>query len=372
MSRAAWLAVVLAVALPVAHADAAISFINQNSAAGTTTSLAITKPTSTTTGDVMIATVAGAGTAAETAPSGWTLISDTTASGSGMRQFTYYRVATASEGTTYTWTSAAARNTTGGIATFRGVNTVVPIDAELDATGASGNAVGPAVTTTGANDWVITAVSVARNTTFTPPSGSTERWDRAGTSTSTEVSTFTQATAGSTGTKSATPANTTSPWIAQTVALRDASVAGLTLTLGSATTFSSSLDSGDATKSWSIPVLVLDTRTTGNVGWQLQITSTTFTTGTRTLAATASDVTGVSGVACDAGAPCTAPTNNVTFPKDLPAASTAPTAIKYYNAASATGVGGIDLTTALTTIVPQNAYAGTYTSTVTISVVSGP
>ena len=66
------------------------------------------------------------------------------------------------------------------------------------------------------------------------------------------------------------------------------------------------------------------------------------------------------------------PTNAMTYPKDVPAGTTAPTAIKYFNAASGTGVGRIDLTTSFGTLVAQNAYAGTYTSTVTISVVSGP
>jgi hypothetical protein len=373
LRRAVRLGGLLALALPATPAPAAISFVASNSASSTTASLAVTKPTGTTTGDVLLATVAGAGTTTISAPAGWTLVDDTTASGSGMRMLTYVKVATATEGTTYTFTSSATRNSSGGISTFRGVNGVVPIDTELEATGASGNAVGPSITTTSANDMVVTAASVARNTTFTPPTGSTERWERAGTSTSTEVSTFAQATAGATGAKSVVPLSTLSPWVAHTVALRDAASAGLSVTLGAATaSFTSSLDDGDTAEIWSLPVSVYDTRTSGSVGWQLQITSTALTTGVRTLPATTTDVSGVSAIACGNNAPCTLPTNGLTYPVDVPAAATAPTAVKYFNAASGTGTGRIDLTTGFSANVPQNAYSGTYSSTVTISVVSGP
>jgi hypothetical protein len=363
----------LVLAAPAPQADAAITFVAQNSVASTTSSLAITKPAGTTTADVMIATVAGAGTTTISAPAGWTLLDDTTASGNGMRVLTYFKIATASEGASYTFSSSSARNATGGIVTLRGANGVMPIDAVAEATGASGSAVAPSVTTTAAGDWVLTASSVARNTTFTAPAGSTERYDRAGTSTSTSASTFTQAVAGATAAKTAAPANATSPWVAHTIAVRDAAAAGLSLSVGSATaSFSTSLDSGDSSNQWSVPVTVNDTRTSASAGWQVQVTSTTFTAVARTLATTATDLTAVSAVVCDNNAPCDLPVNSVTYPVDVPAGAVAPTGIKAYNAAAASGEGRIDFTASFTTLVPQNAFAGTYSASVTISVVSGP
>ena len=111
---------------------------------------------------------------------------------------------------------------------------------------------------------------------------------------------------------------------------------------------------------------------TGSAGWNLQLTSTTLTAAGRTLATDATDITGTSAVACGSGAPCTLPVNGVALPAAAPAGTPAPSPVKFFNAATSSGVGRIDVTLDLATLVPQNAFAGTYTSTVTISVVSGP
>lgn len=364
---------IAAVALAPGTAQAAIAYVNSNSASTTTATLTITKPTNTTTSDVLVATVSGAGTNTITAPAGWTLLASTTSSGSTMRMLSYVRTATATEGASYAFTSSAARNMSGGIVALRGANADVPVDGVTAATGATGNAAAPAITTTAANEWVITAVGVARNATFTAAAGTTERYDVAGTGTSNEAATITQAAAGTVAARSVVPSNTTANWVAHSIAVRDATTAALSVSLGAASaSFTSNLDDGDSAEAWSVAATVNDTRVSSSAGWQLQVTSTTLTTGTRSLATTASDVTGVSGVACANGAPCTLPTNNVAFPVDVPAATTAPTAVKFYNAAANTGDSRVDMTLAFSVLVPQNAYAGTYTSTVTLSVISGP
>ncbi|MFL5845105.1 MAG: hypothetical protein ACJ762_10460 [Solirubrobacteraceae bacterium] len=362
-----------AAALAPGTAQAAIAYVNSNSASTTTATLTITKPTNTTTGDVLVATVSGAGTNTISAPAGWTLLTSTASTGSTMRMLSYVKTATSTEGTNYAFTSSAARNMSGGIIALRGANADVPVDGVTAATGASGTAAAPAITTSSAGEWVITAAGVARNATFTAAAGTTERYDVAGTGTSNEASTITQATAGTVAARTVTPSNTTANWVAHSIAVRDATTASLSVGLGAATsTFSANLDSGDATATWSLDATVNDTRVSSAAGWQLQVTSTTMTTGTRSLATTATDVSGVSAVTCDNGAPCVLPTNSVTFPVDVPAASTAPTAVKFYNAAANTGDSRVDMTLAFSSQVPQNAYAGTYSSTVTISVVSGP
>jgi hypothetical protein len=363
----------LLVLLAAAPAQAAISYVNSNGATSTTTTLTITKPTNTTTNDVLVATVAGAGTAIMNAPSGWINLRDTTATGSGMRVMTFYKVATSTEGANYAFTTASARNWGGNMIALRGANQVVPIDTSATATGASGNVVAPAVTTTSANQWIVTSATANRNTTFTAPAGATERIDTAGTSTSTELSTTTLTTAGAVAAKTATPANTTSSWVGNTIAVRAATTAGLSVSLASPSeVFSADLNSGDSTQTYTSDITVDDTRTTASAGWQLQVTSTTLTTGTHSLDTASTSVSGVSGLACDNNGPCTLPTNNVTYPVTVPAASVAPTAVKFANAAAGTGTGRMDWTASFDVDVPQNAFAGTYTSTLTISVVSGP
>ena len=68
----------------------------------------------------------------------------------------------------------------------------------------------------------------------------------------------------------------------------------------------------------------------------------------------------------------TDPTNGVSYPYTLPAAATAPTATKIFSAAANTGLGNQTLTLALRLSIPANAFAGSYSSTWTYTLVSGP
>lgn len=344
-----------------------------NNAAGST-SLAITKPTGVTQGDVMVAAITASGTGTITAPSGWTAIKNTT-QGTVLRQAVYYKVATASEASSYSWSLGTSRSAAGGIADYSGVNQTVPVDASATGTAASGNAVAPSVTTSAANDLVIAAAAFATTTTVTPASDTTERFDATsalGTTTA-EAADFSQASAGATEAKTISPASSGSAWIATTVALRDAGQATLSLSSTAAPTFSANLNSGDQGKTYTVPLTVNDSRTgeTAGLGWNATITSTQFLSGSNTLPTTASTVTAVTS-SCVNGGICTLPTNSVTYPVAVPAATTPPTAVKFYNAAAATGKGTFTTTPTITVAVPQNSFAGTYTSTLTISIVSGP
>ncbi|MBS0592052.1 MAG: WxL domain-containing protein [Proteobacteria bacterium] len=149
---------------------------------------------------------------------------------------------------------------------------------------------------------------------------------------------------------------------------------GSTLSLSTSATpsFSANLDLGDSTPTYTVPLTIQDTRGTG-AGWNATITSTQFTTGGATpslLATNASTITGVTNVC--AGGTCTLPTNAITYPVAVPAAPTAPTAVKFFNAAANTGLGKFTNTPTIGVFVPQSSTAGTYTSTLTISIVSGP
>jgi hypothetical protein len=107
-------------------------------------------------------------------------------------------------------------------------------------------------------------------------------------------------------------------------------------------------------------------------GWNLTATSTTFTTGTQTLATSATTLTTAPADTCDASATCTLATNAITYPYTLPAAATPPTATKLFNSAVNSGMGDQTVTPTWKLSIPASTFAGTYLSTWTISLVSGP
>ncbi len=138
--------------------------------------------------------------------------------------------------------------------------------------------------------------------------------------------------------------------------------------------FSTTLTGLDQTLSSTQGVDVSDATGSGT-GWNLTATSTTFTTGGATphlLATSATSLTAAPADACDSGATCTAASNTVSYPYVLPAGASAPTATKMFNATANTGLGNQTVTPTWKLAVPASTFAGTYTSTWTISLVSGP
>lgn len=139
---------------------------------------------------------------------------------------------------------------------------------------------------------------------------------------------------------------------------------GISMSLPSGPSVSDTLDGTDQTVSWSAVLGVVDARGTG-AGWNLTMSATSFSDGSgHTLApGTVSGVT----ASCHGGSSCTAASNSVTYPLTLSG-----TAAKFFNAAAASGMGKVDVTPSVDVAIPGNAYAGTYTSTVTLAAVSGP
>jgi hypothetical protein len=146
----------------------------------------------------------------------------------------------------------------------------------------------------------------------------------------------------------------------------------LSVSTSAAPTFSLTLDGTDQTRTYQVP-LAVNGLPTDVSGWNLTITSTRLSTagGTpRTLPAGASRITAV-GVACSLA--CVAnPTNSVAVPVVVPSGAGPPTPAKFFNAAALTGIGTFTITPTVAVGVPGNAYAGSYTSTLTIAIVSGP
>jgi len=169
-------------------------------------------------------------------------------------------------------------------------------------------------------------------------------------------------------------------WVGLTafaLAAASSASAGFSLTSSASPSFSVTLNGSDQTGAYTVPMTVDNSTTvlppfvamTG--GWNLTVTSTTFTTGGgKTLATNASTMTGVAS-AC-AGVCTSNPSNSVTYPLGVPAGSSPPAAVKFFNAAANTGIGTFTITPTVSVAVAASAYAGSYTSTLTLTLAAGP
>ena len=147
----------------------------------------------------------------------------------------------------------------------------------------------------------------------------------------------------------------------------------LSITTPSSATFPGvTLNGSNQTSTTSLTFTPDDETGTGS-GWNINITSTTLTNGASdTLPTTASAVTGVASVVADTGN-CSLPTNTISpYPITIPAAATPPTAVPVYSANTGTGEGPANVTLNFGIAVPANAYSGTYSSTWTVVIASGP
>jgi hypothetical protein len=147
--------------------------------------------------------------------------------------------------------------------------------------------------------------------------------------------------------------------------------AALSVTSSATPSFSLTLNGTDQTQTYALPFTAVDPRGTG-AGWNLSITSTQFSSGAHTLPATASVISNLTS-GCSSGSTCTGPTNSVSWSGlAIPAASVAPAPVKFFNAAANSGLGSVDFNMTVSVTVPANTYAGSYSSTVTLSMITGP
>jgi hypothetical protein len=134
------------------------------------------------------------------------------------------------------------------------------------------------------------------------------------------------------------------------------------------------LDGTDQTTPYTLPIVVTDARGTGN-GWHLTIVSTQFNTGTsnpiHTLSTSASIISSLA-ILCNPGVKCTLPHNNISSTGlGVPAAAGA-TPVEFFNATANTGLGMFTIIPTVSIFIPASTFAGTYTSNVTVALVSGP
>jgi hypothetical protein len=132
--------------------------------------------------------------------------------------------------------------------------------------------------------------------------------------------------------------------------------------------------------------LTVSDETNTGAGWDITISATTFTNGTHTLPNTGTFVlTGSVSSISSSAAPslacmtsCVPPADAVTYPVAVTTAAS-PSPVSVYAASAASGLGGVILGSASSAdpvgwwlSVPANARAGSYTSTVTVTIASGP
>jgi hypothetical protein len=111
-------------------------------------------------------------------------------------------------------------------------------------------------------------------------------------------------------------------------------------------------------------------QTGSGAGWNLTATSTTFTSGGRTLPSTAAQITAAD--VSSATGTCSLPVNQINYPVTVPASASPPAAVKVFDAATGTGAGPANVVLTANLNVPGNAQVGTYTATWTLTLASGP
>ena len=249
---------VLAVMLLVAgHAPAAIALRGSPTTASVTsgTSLTINKPTGVVAGDVMIVSIAQYATSSGAAAlSGWTAIKSGSLSQSARFGTILYRVAGASEGTSYAFTlTPSVSGAVGEIVAFSGVDNTTPLDAIGTGftTASSASVTAATITTVTDNAAAILfgmAASITSGTGATWgswASGLTELYDNQGTGTGNNATSVgaawkTIAPAGATGAGSATLSTSMRNggfWVALRPAVNPASAANSTVTASPSAVF---------------------------------------------------------------------------------------------------------------------------------------
>lgn len=135
--------------------------------------------------------------------------------------------------------------------------------------------------------------------------------------------------------------------------------------------------------------LTVNDATGSGAGWHITTSATTFTSGTNTFpdpgtfvfTGSVSSVTATTAptASCVVAGQCTLPTDTTTYPVAITTAATSPTPVTTYDASATTGLGQILIggSTQPNPVgwwvnVPGSARAGTYTSTITMEIISGP
>lgn len=154
--------------------------------------------------DLMLVVIYTMGNPTVTRPEGWTWIDNFDHSLSTEDIITYWRRASASEPSSYTWTLSASNECAGWLGIYEGVSTKMnPPGRNAAFSSANGTSIAAsAVTTIGANAYIVGVYCSSTDwpSALSPPTGMTERWE----DTRVYIADQEIASAGSTGTRTLT------------------------------------------------------------------------------------------------------------------------------------------------------------------------
>jgi len=358
------------------NAGAAIALVQQGSeATATSGSVTATLPSASKAGDLLVAVLANrnsASSASFSGPTGWTNATGVFESGAGRVEI-WYDANNAGGITSAKFTASTGTNAVvGALSEWSGAAFSAPVDQTGTVTHASATSVtvSTSASTSIAGDLAVTGfvTSTTPITTFTAGAG----WTHAFTDSTRGVASDREQGLGvGTVTETETASSSTS-WGGAVAAFKPGCTGGsLSLASPSNVTLPTVTLNGVNQSVTTTGAFTANDQTNSGSGWNIAGTSTTFTNvSSETLPTTATQVTGASAVAGTQN--CSLPTNAITYPVTLPAAAIAPTAVKLDDATAGTGAGPATVTLTFKTSVPANAYKGSYTSTWTFSINSGP
>ena len=182
-----------------------------NNGAGGAATISLTYPAGVSQYDLLVATIAVRGGVAVTTPGGWAA-GRSSQNGANVRLATFYKVATAGEPASQSFTLAGSQQAVGAISAYYGIKASLGNANILDVMGAAAPATPPppsasSITTTTANALLVASFGTNNNDTFGAVTGMTERWDATSASAtpanraSGAQSDSTQVAAGATGAK---------------------------------------------------------------------------------------------------------------------------------------------------------------------------
>ena len=362
-------ATVLLLACNVSLSDAAVTKVQVGVyVAGTNvSSISPTLSTPSTSGDLLVALIDTSANTTVTAPSGWSKAKSVYKMGAGSSQI-WYETNNPGGVSSAAFSLSPSDSVVAQLSEWSGIELVSPLDGSGSNTAGSGTSLTVSATAADPNELAITNLRTGTATAFIPASGWTNLLPA---STDNDSGDY-QIGVGS-GTVSETEgANTSTSW-AGVIATFQGSCGGGSLSITPPNTISFgtlALTGLDQSSTTNLAPTVTDATGTGN-GWNVTGTSTQFRNSAgKTLPTTATTVT--AGSAAATAGTCEMPTNQISYPLVLPAAAIAPTAVKLFDAKAHTGLGQFLVTLAMQLAVPANAYSGTYTSTWTVTIASGP
>jgi parallel beta-helix repeat protein len=222
-------------AAPIAGAIAWRGATTTAYASASTTSITLTRPPSTQTGDVLVATLGFGNSSATvlpqlTAPPGWMLVRRVD-HGTRDSLAVYWHVAAATDPGSFTWTSNHSVGGDACMQDYAGVDPTNPVDVDAGKDNPKAQTFStPGVTTTTSGDWIVASyyghAKSGNPATWSVPAGASQRVDHNnGGSRSASADDFPQASAGPVAPIASTSSNTQDYTITHVLALRPAALA---------------------------------------------------------------------------------------------------------------------------------------------------